>query len=119
MVLIDKSHQLFKSVLGLKTLLLRLSALVSFLLIDLLFVLVASLAFVELNLDGDKVRLHTLDHMLVGPLDHHLVFMRVIDLVELALGAFKTISLSGFLIFNTLLFVLGLLEFSLFDRKWR
>ena len=117
MVLVDESHQLLKSVLGLKALLLCLSALISFILVDLLLVLMASLALIELNLDGDQIRLHALDHMLVRPLDHHLVLVRVLDLIKLALGAFKAISLSHHTIFNTSLFVLGLLKVSLFDFK--
>ena len=100
MVLVDQSHQLLEAVLSLQSLLLGLSILVSFLLEYLSLVLIAVLSLIEADLDGDQVTLHTIDHVLIGALDHHLVLVSVLDAIKSVFGVRKTIRRIGNALFN-------------------
>ena len=81
MVLINESHEFFKSVLGLKSLLLGLSTSLGFLHVDLVLVFIAVLIFVEPDLNGDQVGIHAMDHVLVLTLHHHLVLVVRLDTI--------------------------------------
>lgn len=113
MVLVNQSHQLFKSVLGLQTFLLGLSVSVRFFLVDLLFILETLLSLIESDLNGNEVGLHAVDHVLVLPLHHHLVVVGLFDLVELVLCRAQTIRFPHHRVFNRILVSLRLLQFSL------
>ena len=76
-VLVNQPHKFLKSMLGLEPFLLSLPVFVSFLLVNLLFVLEAFLRFVEANLNGNKISLHAVYHLFILALDHKLVVMRV------------------------------------------
>jgi hypothetical protein len=72
MLFFDHNHEVFKTMLSLKTALERLSVLVCFLLHDHHFLLVSIHHFVGVDLGGHKVSLHPLNHMKVLTLVHHL-----------------------------------------------
>ena len=102
--------------LSLKALLLGLTVFVRFLLEHLLLVFVAILCFVELDLNSDEITLHSLNHVLVGPLNHHLVFVRVFNRVQSVFRVMQTVRLAEACILNRSFFILGLLQFSLSDE---
>ena len=113
MVLIDKSHEFLEAVLGLEPLLLGLSMTLGLLSVHLMLVLITILSIIELDLDSDQVLVHTLNHMLILPLHHHLVLMSVVDAVKDILSIAKTRLLVAVLILNSCFICLGLFEFSL------
>ena len=94
MVLIYESHEFFKSMLGLKSLLFGLSTSFGFFHINLVLVFVAVLVFVEPDLDGYQVGIHAMDHVLVLTLHHVLVLVVRLDTVERVLGVGETSCLS-------------------------
>jgi len=103
--------------LGLEPFLLSLPVFVSFFLVNLLFVLEAFLRFVEADLNGNKVSLHAVYHMLILALDHKLVVMRVFDFVKLFLCIAETCSLALNLFLYATFFFFCLLQLSL-SAKW-
>ena len=109
MVLINKSHELLEAVLSLEPLLLCLSVTLGLLSVHLMLVLITILSFIELDLDSDQVLVHSLNHMLVLPLYHHLVFMGVIDAVKDILSIAETSLLGCVLILYRCFICLGLL----------
>ena len=117
MVLINKSHELLEAVLSLEPLLLCLSVTLGLLSVHLMLVLITILSFIELDLDSDQVLVHSLNHMLILPLYHHLVFMGVVDAVKDILSIAETSLLGGILILNSCLISLGLFKFSLRKGK--
>ena len=100
MVLINKPHELLEAVLGLEPLLFRLSVTLSLLGVHLVLVLITILSFIELDLDSDQVLVHSLNHMLVLPLYHHLVLVGVVDAVKDILSIAETSLLGCVLILN-------------------
>ena len=113
MVLINKPHELLEAVLGLEPLLLRLSVTLGLLSVHLMLVLITILSFIELNLDSDQVLVHSLNHMLILPLYHHLILVGVVDAVKDILSIAETSLFGGVLILNGCLISLGLFKFSL------
>ena len=113
MVLINKSHEFLEAVLGLEPLLLGLSMTLGLLSVHLMLVLITILSIIELDLDSDQVLVHTLNHMLILPLHHHLVLVSVVDTVKDILSIAKTRFLVVVLILNSCFICLGLFEFSL------
>ena len=81
MILVDKPHELFKSVLGLQSLLLRLPMLVGLLLIDRLLVFVTFLRLIEPDLNGYEITIHAMDHVLALAFDHLCLVVLVLDLL--------------------------------------
>ena len=114
MVLIDKSHEFLEAVLGLEPLLLGLSMTLGLLSVHLMLVLITILSIIELDLDSNQVLVHTLNHMLVLPLSHHLVLVSVVDTVKDILSIGKTRFLVVVLILNSCFICLSLFEFSLY-----
>jgi len=112
-VLVDQSHQLFQSVLRLQSLLLGLTVFLGFLLENLLLVLEALRRFVLPDLNGNQVRLHAVDHVLVGPLHHQLVLVRVLDSLQSVHGVLEAVCLSENVVFNRALLGLCLLQLPL------
>ena len=117
MVLINKSHELLEAVLGLEPLLLRLSVTLGLLSVHLMLVLITILSFIELDLDSDQVLVHSLNHMLILPLYHHLILVGVVDAVKDILSIAETSLFGGVLILDSCLISLGLFKFSLQKRK--
>ena len=116
-ILVDKSHQLFKTMLGLKSLLLGLSVLIRLFLVDLSLVLVAVLCLVEADLDGNQITLHATDHVQVGALHHHLVLVRVLYTVKGALSVRHVTRLVCIALLDVGLVALGLLQLTLLGFK--
>lgn len=80
-VLVNQPHKFLKTMLSLKSFLFGLPVLVSFLLVNLLFVLEAFLRLVEADLNGNEVSLHAVYHVFILALDHKLVVMSVFDFI--------------------------------------
>ena len=68
--------------LSLESLLLCLTMSLRFLHVDLVLVFVAVLSFIEVDLNGNQVRLHTVYHVFILPLHHHLILVGPTDAVE-------------------------------------
>ena len=117
MVLIYQSHELFKSVLRLKSLLLGLAIFVSLLVCYCLLGFVAFLELLSLDLCGDQVLMHPIDHMLVTPLHHQLVVMSLLDVFEPTPCYMEPVSLPHVLLFDVALFCLVLLQFFLLQES--
>lgn len=112
MVLVNQPHQLFKAMLSLETFLLSLSVSFSLLLVDLVFILEAILRLIESDLNGDEIRLHAMDHVLVLPLHHHFVVVGLFDLVQLILRRRQPSRLLHHCLLDRVLLSLRLLQFS-------
>ena len=82
MILVNKSHKLLKSVLGLQSLLFGLSMLFCLFLKDLLLGLETLLHLVLLYLSCNQVRLHPTNHMNVSSLVHELNAMVLFNRLE-------------------------------------
>lgn len=116
MVLINQSHKLLKTVLCLEPFLFGLPVLVSLFLVNLLFVLEALLCFVEADLNGNEVSLHTVHHVLILALDHELVVICVLNFIKLFLGIAQTSCLAHNLFLDATFFFFCLLELSLLAK---
>ena len=68
--------------LSLESLLLCLTMSLCFFHVDLVLVFVAVLRLIEVDLDGNEVGLHTVDHVFVLPLHHQLVLVGPVDAFE-------------------------------------
>lgn len=99
--------------LSLETFLLSLSVSFSLLLVDLVFILEAILRLIESDLNGDEIRLHAMDHVLVLPLHHHFVVVGLFDLVQLILRRRQPSRLLHHCLLDRVLLSLRLLQFSL------
>ena len=117
MVLVNQSHQFLQSVLGLETLLLGLSVLVTLFLENLLLVLVAILSLIETDLNRDQVLLHAVNHVLIAALYHHLVLVSVLDPVKSLSRVAQTIGFTENRVFNRILLRLRLLKLSFFGLE--
>ena len=82
MVLVDQSHQLLETVLGLKSLLFGLSVLLSLFTVDLQLGLVAILHLVLFDFGCDKVSLHPCDHVLVRSLVHEMDVVSLLNTLQ-------------------------------------
>lgn len=123
MILINKSHQLLKTMLRLQSLLLGPTIFVRLLLIHSLLVLVAVLSLIESDLNCDQVTVHTMNHVLALSLDHFGLVVFILDrlklvesLVDSASFALDTILNRCFIYFGLLQISLFLLEFTLFGQ---
>ena len=103
--------------LSLHSLLLGLPILISFLLVDLLLVFVTILSFVELDLNSNKVSFHPMDHVLVRSLNHHLMLMGLLDIIQSFLCRIQPSVLFIGVLLDAALIDLSLLEFSLHHRN--
>lgn len=117
MILVDQPHQLFKPVLRLQSLLLRLAVLVSLLLVDRLLVLITILRLVESDLNGDEVRVHAVDHVLSLAFDHFGLVVLVLDRLELVEGVVEAICLAADSVLDGCLVDLRLLQLPLLLLK--
>ena len=81
--------------------------------VNLMLVLITILSFIEFDLDSDQVLVHSLNHMLILPLYHHLVLVSVIDAIKDILSIGETCLLGIILILNSCFISLSLLKFSL------
>ena len=113
MILINKSHQLLKTMLRLQSLLLGLSIFVRLLLVHSLLVLVAVLSLIEPDLNCDQVRVHTMNHVFPLPLDHLGLIMLILDLLQSIHGRVESVGLAAYTIFDRRLLNLRLLQLSL------
>ena len=77
----------------------------------LIFVTVAEL--IELDLNSNQVRLHAVDHVLIGALRQHLLLVLVLDVIEVVLRILQAARLPEDLILDIRLIILGLLELAL------
>ena len=118
MVLVNQSHQFLQSVLGLETLLLGLSVLVTLFLENLLLVLVAILSLIETDLNCDQVLLHAVNHVLIAALYHHLVLVSVLDPVKSLSRVAQTIGFTVNRVFDRILLRLRLLKLSFFGLEF-
>ena len=116
-ILVDKPHELLQSVLRLKPRLLGLAVLLGLVHEDLLLVLVTVALLVESDLNRNQVRLHPVDHVLVGALHHHLPVVRVLNTVQLFLRCGEAMGLAAGVIFDSRLIALSLLKFALDSQK--
>lgn len=80
--MIDQSHQLLETVLGLKSLLLGLSVLLCLFTVDLQLGLVAILHLVLFDFGCDKVSLHPCDHVLVRSLVHEMDVVSLLNTLQ-------------------------------------
>ena len=112
-ILIDQSHELFKTVLSLLSLLLGLSVSITFFQVNFLLVFKAILRFIELDLNRNQISFHSLHHVSVLSLSHHLFVMLFLDLIESLLGPSKASVELIFLVLDVGLIPFSLLEFSL------
>lgn len=112
--MVNQSHQFLQSVLGLETLLLGLSVLVTLFLENLLLVLVAILSLIETDLNRDQVLLHAVNHVLIAALYHHLVLVSVLDPVKSLSRVAQTIGFTENRVFDRILLRLRLLKLSFF-----
>ena len=117
MILVNQPHQLLKPVLRLQSLLLRLAVLVSFLLVDRLFVLITILRLVEPDLNGDEVRVHAVDHVLSLAFDHFGLVVLVFDRLELVEGVVEAVCLAANTVLDGRLVDLRLLQLPLLLLK--
>ena len=113
MILVDEPHELLQSVLRLQSCLLSLAVLLRLVHEDLLFVLVTVAQFVESDLNCNEVRLHPVDHVLVGALHHHLSVVRVLDTVQLFFRCSQSVGLAAGVILDCRFITFGLLKLTL------
>jgi hypothetical protein len=114
MVFIDNQHKSLKSMLGLKTLLGGFALFLSFFIEDGLLGLIAVLLLIDLDLHGDEVCLNTLDHMLVLALLHQFKVTCLLDVVHLLLGVHDAVRFLINVVFDVVLFILVVFEFSFY-----
>ena len=113
MVLIDESHKLLKSMLGLESLLFCFAVFVSFFVSNGLFWLVTLLKLLCFDLCWNEILMHPINHMLVAPLQHQLKVMCLLDILETITRCLQTICLLHILFFDIALFCLELFKFFL------
>ena len=113
MILVNKPHELLQSVLRLQSCLLSLAVLLRLVHENLLFVLVTVALFIESDLNCYEVRLHPVDHVLVGALHHHLSVVRVLDIVQLFFRCCQSVSLAAGVILDCRLIAFSLLKLTL------
>jgi len=76
---------------------------------DLLLILVAVLSLIESDLNGNQVWFHSVDHVLVRSLNHHLVLMGALNAIQPVLGVVQAMRLRIDVVLNGAFLIFGLL----------
>ena len=87
LLLVNLLHEVVQSELCLHPLFLGLAALLTLLVHNAFLLLEGLVELVGLDLNGDQVLLHALDHVHVGPLEHLLEVVLFLDLAEFVVRA--------------------------------
>ena len=95
LLLLDVLHKVVEDVLGLQLLLLGLASLAFLEVQDLALVFQTGLQVIRLDLAGDEISVHSLEHVLVGALVHVLVLDLVGSLVESLVKVHKSLLVVG------------------------
>ena len=113
MILINESHELFKPMLGLQSLLLCFPVFIGFFLSDGLLRFVALLKVLSPDLGCYEILMHSFYHVLVCSLEHQLKVMSLFDILQSISSGSKPICLSHISILDVVFFKLGLFKFFL------